>query len=45
VRLLSSAPLKGKASLTNIRLGWKDLPCTNTVTYYENSLIADKKVL
>jgi hypothetical protein len=24
------------ALLTNIRLGWKDLPGTNTPAYYEN---------
>ena len=28
---------------TNIRLGWKSLPGTNTLAYYENSLIADVK--
>jgi hypothetical protein len=38
VKHLSSAPLKGRslALPTNIRLGWKSLPWTNTLTYYEN---------
>ncbi len=27
----------------NIRLGWKDLPVTNTVVYYEHSKIMDAK--
>ncbi len=26
------------ASSTNIRLGWKGLPGTNTLAYYENAL-------
>jgi hypothetical protein len=26
-----------------IRLGWKGLPGTNTLAYYENSLITDRK--
>jgi hypothetical protein len=26
---------------TNIRLGWKSLPGTNTLVYYENSKITD----
>jgi hypothetical protein len=30
---------------TNIRLGWKGVPGTNTLAYYENQLITDKKVL
>ncbi len=30
---------------TNIRLGYKGLPGTNTLAYYENLLITDKKVL
>jgi hypothetical protein len=29
----SGAPLKGRP--TNIRLGWKGLPGTNTLAYYE----------
>jgi hypothetical protein len=29
----------------NIRLGWKDLTETNTLAYYENYSITDKKVL
>jgi hypothetical protein len=35
---LSGAPLKGRllASPTNIRLGWKGMPGTSTLTYYEN---------
>jgi hypothetical protein len=28
---------------TNIRQGWKGLPGTNTLAYYENSKIADVK--
>jgi len=28
-----------------VRLGWKSLSEKNTLAYYENSLIADKKVL
>ncbi len=31
------------ALLTNIRLGWKSLPGTNTLAYYENSKITDGK--
>jgi hypothetical protein len=36
----SGAPLYGRfmASPTNIRLGWKGLPGTNTLAYYENLL-------
>ncbi len=26
-----------------VRLGWKSLPGTNTLTYYKNSQIADKE--
>jgi len=35
---LSGAPLYCRvlASPTNIRLGWKGLPETNTLAYYEN---------
>ncbi len=34
---LSGAPLQGRllASLTNIRLGWRGLPGTNTLAYYD----------
>jgi hypothetical protein len=40
VKHLSSAPLKGRplALTTNIRLGWKGLPGTNTPAYYEKSV-------
>jgi hypothetical protein len=31
------------ALATNIRLGWKGVQGTNTLAYYENPLIADKK--
>ncbi len=42
---------KGKGALlgqtpalpTNIRLGWKDFPGTNTLAYYENPLITGLK--
>ncbi len=30
---------------TNVRLGWKCSPRTNTVAYYENVQITDQKVL
>jgi hypothetical protein len=35
---LSGAPLQDRllASPTNIRLGWKGSPGTNTIAYYEN---------
>jgi hypothetical protein len=35
---LSRAPLLGRllASSTNMRQGWKGLPRTNTLAYYEN---------
>jgi hypothetical protein len=38
VKQLSGAPFKGSplALPTNIRLGWKGLPGTNTLAYYEN---------
>ncbi len=42
----SKAPFKwlhSGASPTNIRLGWKGLHETNTVTYYELSLITSVK--
>jgi hypothetical protein len=37
VKNLLAAPLKGRflALPTNIRLGWKGLPGTNALTYYE----------
>jgi hypothetical protein len=36
---MKGTPLKGRllASPTNIRLGWKGLPGTNAVTYYEKA--------
>jgi hypothetical protein len=39
--MLSDAPLSGRplALPTNIRLGWKGLPRTKTLVYYENSKI------
>jgi hypothetical protein len=45
VKDLSGAPLYGRflASPTNIRLGWKGLPWTNTLAYYENLLITTVK--
>ncbi len=38
VQLLSGAPLSGRllASPKNIGLGWKDMPGTNALAYYEN---------
>ncbi len=38
VKNLTGAPLCGRplALPTNIRLGWKALPGTNTLPYYEN---------
>ncbi len=41
VKHISGTPLKGKllALPTNIRLGWKSLPGTNTLAYYENPQI------
>jgi hypothetical protein len=33
------------ASPTNIKLGWKSLPRTNTQAYFENPLITTVKVL
>ncbi len=36
---LSGAPLKPLALPTNIRLGWKGLPGTNTLAYSENPQI------
>ncbi len=29
----------------NVRLGWKGLPGTNTLAFYENTQITDEKVL
>ncbi len=42
---LRGAPLQGRllALLTNTRQGWKCLPWTNTLAYYENSQITEKK--
>jgi hypothetical protein len=36
---LSDAPLYGRllALPTNVRLGWKDLPGTNALAYYEKA--------
>jgi hypothetical protein len=47
MKYLSEAPLVGRllASPTNIGLGWQYLPETNTLAYYENPLITNKKVL
>jgi hypothetical protein len=44
---ISGAPLKSRllALRTNIRLGWKSLPGSNTLAYNEKSLIVDKKSL
>ncbi len=41
VKYLSGAPFKGwlLVSPTNTRLGWKGLPGTNTLAYYNNPLI------
>ncbi len=41
----SGAPLEGRllASPTNIRLGWKSLPETNSLAYYEYPLITAVK--
>ncbi len=38
MKLLSGAPLTGRLLIlpTNIRLGWKALPGTNTVAYHEH---------
>jgi hypothetical protein len=45
--LLLGAPLKGRflASPTNIRLGWKGLPSTNTPGYYKYSIITAINIL
>ncbi len=42
---LSGAQLWGRllASPTNISLGWKSLPGTNTLAYYKNPWLTDKK--
>jgi hypothetical protein len=46
VEILKVASLAQAAALpTNIRLSWKGLPGTNTVAYYENSLIIAIKSL
>jgi len=39
VKHLSSAPIQGRllSSLANIRLGWKGLPGTNALAYYEKA--------
>ncbi len=41
MKLLSGGPLYGTLPTlpTNCILGWKGLPGTNTLAYYENSLI------
>ncbi len=39
----SQAPFRRLALLTNIRLGWKRLPVTKTLAYYEHSSITDAK--
>jgi hypothetical protein len=46
VEHLKEAPLYVRllALPTNIRLGWKGLPGTNTLAYYEYSYITDVKV-
>ncbi len=41
----SEAPFRYLASPTNIRLGWKGLPGTNTLAYYKNPLITAVKSL
>ncbi len=41
VKHLSDAPLQ--ALPANIKLGWKGLPGTNTLAYYESSQITDVK--
>ncbi len=45
VKHLSDAPLKGRllALPTNIRLGWKGLPGTNILAYYEKSQLTAVK--
>jgi hypothetical protein len=44
---LSGASLNGRplALPTNIRLGWRGLPRTNTLAYYENPQITVVQVL
>jgi hypothetical protein len=46
VEHLKAPTLHGRllALPTNIRLGWKGLPWTNTLAYYSNSKIRDVKV-
>jgi hypothetical protein len=45
MKYLSGAPFSGRplALPKNIRLGWKGLPGTNTLAYYENLLITAVK--
>jgi hypothetical protein len=45
VKHLSDGPLKGRllALLINIRLGWKGLPGTNALAYYEKHLELTKE--
>ncbi len=45
VKQLPGAPLLGRllASPTNVRLGWKGLPRTNTLAYYKNLTITAVK--
>jgi hypothetical protein len=44
VELLKGPSLRwAGATLTNIRMGWKGLPGTNTLAYYEHSEIAGMK--
>jgi hypothetical protein len=42
--LSTSVAHESAALLANIRLGWKSLPGTNALAYYENLSITDKKV-
>ncbi len=45
VKHLSGSPLQGRLLTfpTNIRIGWINLPGANTLAYYENLYITDKK--
>jgi hypothetical protein len=45
VRHFSGALLFGRllSSPTNVKLGWKSLPGTNTLAYYKNPYITDKE--
>jgi hypothetical protein len=38
-----SGTFRPLALLANIILGWKEIPETNTLSYYENSQITDAK--